>query len=135
VFLLDKIADQILQKRMNLGFSQFLVMMTLADQPHAPQKFIAAALDQTQAAVSRQIELLVRKGLVVRARKLDNKREYILSLTKLGEKTYNICSLEVNAKFEKLFQIWSKHEKNIVLGALDKLIFELRGKGQVPKKT
>lgn len=129
VFLLDKMSDQILQDRLGLGFSQFLVMMTLAGQPKVPQKFVAKSLDQTQAAISRQIDLLVNKKLVSRDRNPDSRREYVLSLTKLGEKKTHQGFEAIDERFDKLFQIWSKDEKSNLLNLLSKLLLEIKTKG------
>jgi DNA-binding MarR family transcriptional regulator len=129
VFLLDKMSDQILQDRLNLGFSQFLVLMVLAGQSKVPQKFVAGQLDQTQAAVSRQIDILVDLGLVSRDRNPDSRREYVLSLTKPGLKAYNLGFNAIDDRFDKLFGIWSKAEKDNLLSALSKLVMEIKAKG------
>ena len=129
VFLLDKMSDQILQDQLGLGFSQFLVMMALAKQPKAPPKHVAKAMDQTQAAVSRQIDILVDLGLVSRDTNPDSRREYCLSLTKLGERKYLAGLSQINERFDKLFKVWNQGEKSCMLGCLDKLVFEIHSKG------
>lgn len=129
VFLLDKMSDQILQDRLNLGFSQFLVLMVLAGQSKVPQKFVASQLDQTQAAVSRQVDILVDLGLVSRDRNPDSRREYVLSLTKSGLKAYNKGFESIDERFDKLFGIWTKTEKDYLLSALGKLVMEIKSKG------
>jgi DNA-binding MarR family transcriptional regulator len=129
VFLLDKMTDQILQDQLGLGFSQFLVMMALAKQPRVPQKHVAKALDQTQAAVSRQIDILVDLGLVSRDMNPDSRREYVLSLTKRGEKKYREGLARVDERFDKLFNVWNSGEKSNLLRCLDKLVFEIHTKG------
>jgi DNA-binding MarR family transcriptional regulator len=129
VFLLDKMSDQILQDRLNLGLSQFLVMMVLANQSKVPQKFVASQLDQTQAAVSRQIDILADLGYVSRERNPDSRREYVLSLSKTGLKTYRQGLEAVDQRFDKLFEIWSKSEKSNLLSALSKLVFEIKTRG------
>jgi DNA-binding MarR family transcriptional regulator len=129
VFLLDKLSDQILQDRLNLGFSQFLVMMVLAGQSKVPQKYVAAQLDQTQAAVSRQIDILADLGYVSRERNPDSRREYVLSLTKSGLKVYRQGFEAIDQRFDKLFDIWSKAEKTNLLSALGKLVREIKARG------
>lgn len=129
VFLLDKMSDQILQNQLGLGFSQFLVMMTLAKQPNVPQKFVASALDQTQAAVSRQVDILVDLKYVSRETNAESRREYVLNLTKLGEKKYRQGLKEIDERFDKLFEVWTKSQKNDLLHALDQLILEIKFKG------
>lgn len=129
VFLLDKMSDQILQDRLNLGFSQFLVMMVLANQSKVPQKFVASQLDQTQAAVSRQIDILADLGYVSRDLNPDSRREYVLSLTKSGQKVYRQGFDAIDERFDKLFTIWSKTEKSNLLTALSKLVMEIKIRG------
>jgi MarR family transcriptional regulator, transcriptional regulator for hemolysin len=129
VFLLDKMSDQILQDRLSLGFSQFLVLMVLAGQSKVPQKFVASQLDQTQAAVSRQIDILVDLGYVSRERNPDSRREYVLNLTKTGLKAYRQGFEAIDQRFDKLFEIWSKTEKSNLLSALSKLVFEIKIRG------
>lgn len=129
VFLLDKMSDQILQDQLGLGFSQFLVMMTLANQPNVPQKFVASSLDQTQAAVSRQVDILVGLKLVSRTTNAESRREYVLCLTKLGQKKFRQGLNAIDARFDKLFEVWSKDQKSNLLGALSNLIAEIKHKG------
>lgn len=129
VFLLNKLSDQILQDRLNLGLSQFLVMMVLAGQSKVPQKFVATQLDQTQAAVSRQIDILVDLGYVSRDTNPESRREYVLSLTKVGQKVHRQAFEAIDERFDKLFGIWTKSEKSNLLGALNKLIMEIKTKG------
>lgn len=129
VFLLDKMSDQILQTHLKIGFSQFLVLMALADQPKVPQKHVAKFLDQTQAAVSRQVDLLVDLGLVQRDKNPKSRREYILSLTKLGQKKFIQCVQEIDCRFDNLFGVWSVSEKKMILELLNKLVGEIRRLG------
>lgn len=129
VFLLDKMSDQILQHQLGLGFSQFLVMMTLAHQPNVPQKFVASALDQTQAAVSRQVDILVDLRLISRETNVESRREYVLCLTKLGEKMYRKGLKAIDERFDGLFNVWTKNQKSELLNALEQLIIEIKFKG------
>ncbi len=129
VFLLDKLSDQILQCHQGLGFSQFLVLMVLNDQPKAPQKLVANRLDQTQAAVSRQIDILADLGLISRERNPEAKREYVLKLTTSGRNKFKDGLAELDKRLGKLFDIWSGSEKNNLAGCLDRLIIEIREKG------
>jgi DNA-binding MarR family transcriptional regulator len=125
VFLLDKISDQELQRRLKLGLSQFLVMGVLADQPKAPQKFVAEALDQTQAAISRQIDILVDLGYVQREKNKDSRREYVLSLSNRGMKKYQSGLDALDAHFDNLFDIWNSKQKQAIDGMLEKLVREI----------
>ncbi|MDQ6985312.1 MAG: ArsR family transcriptional regulator [Candidatus Dojkabacteria bacterium] len=57
VYELDRTADEILRSRLNLTYSQFLILSMLKDKCLKYANEIALALGVSQPAVSRQIEL------------------------------------------------------------------------------
>lgn len=79
-------SDQILQEQLGLTFSQFKILMVLADNPTTQQRQIAVALGQTEASVSRQIKLLKSKGLLESRTNPRNRREHRTALTARGER-------------------------------------------------
>lgn len=85
-FVLARGSDQILQEKLNIGFSQYKIMMVLESNPAVKQKQIAQFLGQTEASISRQIKLLQAKGLITTKIRQDNKREHITTLTTKGER-------------------------------------------------
>jgi DNA-binding MarR family transcriptional regulator len=86
VFIMDKIADQLLQKEVGIGFAQFRMLMVLGKYPHVSQKRIAGFMGLTQAAVSKQMNALVHKGWLARKQNPGNRRENVLCLTAKGRK-------------------------------------------------
>src|SRR5438105_4272756 len=85
-FLLDKIADQILEKQLTLSFSQFRILIAISKNGGVSQKQIAAFWEVTEAAVSRHVHKLIGKNLITIKQNAQNRRENILTLTKQGEK-------------------------------------------------
>lgn len=85
-FVLGRQSDQVLQERLGLGFSQFKIMMVLRTNPHVQQKEIAERLGQTEASISRQIKLLLKRGLLQTVKRPENRREHITTLTAKGER-------------------------------------------------
>ncbi len=83
-FLLEKIADHASQDSMDLTFSQWMILRSLAGNPSCSQQSIARCRDLTQAAVSRQVEALRAKKLLNRRENPKNRREHILTLTSVG---------------------------------------------------
>jgi DNA-binding MarR family transcriptional regulator len=77
-------SDQILQEQLGIGFSQYKILSTLAENPATQQKHIAFTLGQTEASISRQIKLLQRKGFVESKRNPNNRREHLTALTIKG---------------------------------------------------
>lgn len=84
-FLLDKASDVCLQSHVHVGLSQFKILAMLHQDSNCSQNHIADLLDQTEAAISRQINLMVKDGLVVRVTKPTNRRERMLNLTETGQ--------------------------------------------------
>ena len=83
-FVLDRQSDQALQERLDIGFSQFKIMMALRWNEGVQQKHIAKALGQTEASISRQIRLMHDKGLVESRVNPRSRREHITVLTSKG---------------------------------------------------
>lgn len=93
-FVLGRQSDQILQERLGLGFSQYKILMILERHPHVQQKTIADKLGQTEASISRQIKLLMEDGLLTTAKRAENRREHITTLTPKGER-YTLEAMEI----------------------------------------
>jgi DNA-binding MarR family transcriptional regulator len=68
-----------------LTFSQFRVLHTLLAMGEVSQRELANGLGVTPAVVSRQAEVLHRRGLVVQRSNPRSKREKVLALTPKGE--------------------------------------------------
>ncbi len=84
-FLLEKRADESLKQQLDIGFAQYKVLEAINQNMLAKQNLIAGLLDQTEASVSRQIKILQKKGLVLVATVMGNKRARELTLTDIGE--------------------------------------------------
>lgn len=83
-FTLSRQNEQILQERLGLGFSQFKILMLLQSNPSVQQRDIADGLGQTEASVSRQIKLMIRRGLLSSQVSPNNRRQHITTPTTKG---------------------------------------------------
>lgn len=79
-------SDQILQEQLGIGYSQYKIISTLAENPATQQKRIAFALGQTEASISRQVKLLHRKGFLESEVNPRNRREHLTQLTLKGRR-------------------------------------------------
>lgn len=79
-------SDQILQEQLGIGFSQYKIMTTLAENPASQQKHIAFNLGQTEASISRQVKLLKNKGMLESKVNPNNRREHLTRLTPKGQR-------------------------------------------------
>lgn len=90
VFLIDRRADRLLADSMGGTFSQFLILMAIAQCPGLSQQKIAEFLDLTPAAVSRQIDTLGKAKLIKSEDDPQSRRSHIVSLTSAGEKRFKM---------------------------------------------
>ena len=84
-FLLEKRADESLRSELDIGFAQYKVLEAINQNMLARQNTIATMLDQTEASISRQVKILQKKGLIVVAEVMGNKRAKELTLTAVGD--------------------------------------------------
>lgn len=76
--------DQLLQEQLDIGLSQFKILMVLEWNPRVQQKAIADALGQTESSISRQLGLLKDKKLLVTKKDPQNRRRHITAPTSHG---------------------------------------------------
>ncbi|HET7060035.1 MAG TPA: MarR family winged helix-turn-helix transcriptional regulator [Candidatus Saccharimonadales bacterium] len=76
--------DQVLQEQLGIGLSQFKILMVLEWNPRVQQKAIADALGQTESSISRQLNLLKDKKLLVTKPDPQNRRRHITTPTPRG---------------------------------------------------
>ena len=85
-FVMGRQLDQVLQEQLGIGISQFKILRVLDAQPHIQQRKLAEHLGQTEASISRQIKLMLDKGLLNTSTNPENRREHITVPTPKGTK-------------------------------------------------
>lgn len=85
IFHFDRDADASLALN-NSSFAQFLALMAIQCCPDASQKSIVDFMALTPAAVSRIVDSLVERSLIVREEDPQNRRAHRIRLTDAGEK-------------------------------------------------
>jgi len=119
--LLDKFADISLQNELHIGLSQFLIMLAILKRPLLSQQDIAHFLRVTPAAVSRQIELLRDKQLIVLGENKQNRREHVLSLTKSGQDIMLNARKLLGKRMTQAFSVLTAEEQDQLTVLLSKL--------------
>lgn len=124
-FLLQKIAlalsrqnDEILQKELGIGFSQFKILMALQWKPNVQQKQIAQHLGQTEASVSRQIKLMYEDGLLQATQHPHDRREHVTTLTARGQRVCDDALVVLNESYAPMFRQLSKSDHDALLHSL-----------------
>ena len=82
--LLAKRLDAELKRQHGIGLSQYRVLRVLAEKQRITQKSIASALDQTEASISRQMDVLQDDRLVTVHKNPEDRRERIVVLAPRG---------------------------------------------------
>jgi DNA-binding MarR family transcriptional regulator len=121
-FMMDKIAERILQKSLDLTMSQFRVLVILNAHDGVSQKALARFLGLTQAAISRQTEILRAKGLVTRAENPTCRREHVLALTAEGKRQFGVGSSILDRTFDDLLEGIGQEEEEDLNRSLDGLL-------------
>ncbi len=119
--VMSKQADQILQEQLDIGVSQFRILLVLQKNPHVQQRFIAASLGQTEASVSRQIKLLKDRGLLTCKRNPTNLRKHITTPTLQGDRITKRALQLLADNFGPNYQTMGSKQTSQLLGSLNAL--------------
>lgn len=122
---IDQRGDHILREKMDIGFSQFVILSTLFKQPDSSQVAVAACLNLTPPAISRQVEMMLQKGLIASRKNPSNRRQHVLSLTKLGQNTLKKAWQLLDEKFNDIMAVLDKPEQQNLVKTLDQLFQRL----------
>lgn len=108
-------------KEMPITFDQWLMLNEIAEMSGLNQKTLAASLSKEVASVSRILNKLEQKQLVLRRANPDNLRELKLYLTPEGtELMERIEGLE-NKEFKSIFSNIYEQELNLVIDVLRRI--------------
>ena len=109
-FILQHKSDLLLRDSVGVGFGQVQILQALHRSVPLSQRAIASKLYQTEANVSRQLQLLKKKGLVNIARNKKDKRLRETSLTTKGQKTFDKAEKVLTAQHKELLKLLNSKE-------------------------
>lgn len=122
VFLAEKALDRRLQHDVGLSFSQCMILVHVAHNPHISQRHVAYERDITPAAVSRHIEALVEAGLISRFDREQNKREHVLEVTIRGRGIVKTAEEVLEEEIDALMEQLSNDDVKKVDSVFDRLL-------------
>lgn len=118
--ILMRQSDQVLQERLGIGMSQFRLLMMLKINPNVQQRTLAERLGQTEASISRQIKLLVEKGLLGVRVNPKSRREHVTMPTPKGLKITE-AALEVLEQYHTpMFDLLTPKQQQQLTESLQK---------------
>lgn len=109
--VLSKQSDQILQDQLGVGLAQYKLLTVLEQQPFLKQNEIAQQLGQTEASISRQIKIMQSKGLLIRSRNPNSKRDRIATLTTSGLRISDEANKILNNYHAPVYKSLSNKQK------------------------
>ena len=124
-FLLERKADQALQEKLGLSFSQCMILRSLRLNPECSQQCIAKCRDLTQAAVSRQVDALKAKKLIARRENEKNRREHMLSMTAKGAAALDEALKIMQRTFDAAFKPVAAGDREQLEKTLDLLLEDI----------
>lgn len=124
-FVMDRQSDMLLQERLDIGFSQFKILMALKWHASVQQRHIAEKLGQTEASVSRQIKLLKEAGLITVKPSTKNRREHITTLTTKGVTLVDKAFRALNEYHAPIFERFTPAQQQVLRELLQGLHREM----------
>lgn len=100
--MLERQLDQALQEQLGIGMSQYRILALLTEGTEQGQRTVAHNLGQTEAAVSRQIGLLGKKGYIQGRINEKNRRQHLIAITPKGIKLLEAARLAIARNLEPL---------------------------------
>src|SRR5258708_29930147 len=120
VLMMNKLEEKVLQENFDLPLTQFRILMSI-DQHTICQSEIARLWEVSDAAISKQIELLIESGRIARKENPDNRRQYSLVLTHRGQTLLNSAQKIIEKKYAAAYQSLSSTEKSALVDGVKKI--------------
>jgi MarR family transcriptional regulator, temperature-dependent positive regulator of motility len=120
-FYLQHKSDEILQTKLGIGFSQFKLMMALEKHPAVEQLTLAKFLGQTEASISRQIQLMRHSQLITVEKDSKDHRRRVVRLTGQGKVLLEEATRALNDVHQQSFSSLSAVEKAEFSSVIEKL--------------
>ncbi len=120
-FILQHQSDLLLRDSVGVGFGQIQIMQALHRSVPMSQRTVASKLYQTEANVSRQLQLLKKKGLVSISRNKKDKRLHETELTAKGQKVFDKAEKILSAQHKDLLKMMDDKD----VKALDRAVSHL----------
>lgn len=119
--LLARESDQILQERLGIGLSQYKILASVEHNERLQQRAIAVELGQTEASVSRQVKLLMKKGMLTVRANPANRREHFSELTAKGVRVTQAARQSLAGHYRLATAHLSPRQQEVLLSLLTSL--------------
>ena len=104
--VMGKQSEEVLQRELGIGLSQYRILAVLDWNPRVQQSVIASSLGQSEASISRQIKILEKRDLVMVEKDPLNRRKHIARPTPKGmqvtEEANNIIRRNLSPEYSNM---------------------------------
>lgn len=114
-------SDRILQERLGIGLSQYKILMMLQWAPDTSQRQLADGLGQTEASISRQVKLLLEKGMLALQVDPQERRRHMARPTAKGVKITIAARETLDQYNETMLGVLSEKEREQFMGMLRRI--------------
>ena len=122
--VLGRIGDNALQTDCGYGMSQFKILWVLMTHEEGVlQTTIASWLNQTEAAISRQVGLLDEEGLITKQVDPQTRRNHIVRLSTKGKKLATNAMSVLAKEYKPNFAVLSDNEQELLNALLEKVFY------------
>ena len=118
---LEREVEQELKVSFALTFSQFRVLSGLLALGEVSQRELATKMEVTPAVVTRQVDVLGTRGLIVQRANPRSKRENLLALTTKGEGAVHDAAKAIAERQKSLLEPLSLRDETALERAIDVL--------------
>lgn len=119
--VLHRQSDQVLQERLGIGLSQYKILMMLQQPVNWSQRQIADSLGQTEASISRQVKLLIERGMLAVNTDPAERRKHQLRATTKGVKITHAAQDTLAEFYAPVTDVLSPKERDQLFRTLTKL--------------
>lgn len=118
----SQVEDQLDKNNIPLTSDQFRLCSILSESKDIlTQQDLADLLDRDRSAITRMIQILEKKGIVIRTDKPDDKRSYLITLTPEGKKMV-ITGKRIGRKIiDQVFKGFSPDEEVLCIRYFEKI--------------
>lgn len=122
MFFMDDLAHKTISKNTKITYPQFLILLTIFENPNFSQAQIGTWVNLTKSAVSQQVEKLVKLGFLIRTENKFDRRLKDINLTKTGQEQLEKATQIANQISESLLTVLTKSDRNNLQKILDQLM-------------
>lgn len=119
--LLTRDSNQILLEQFGIGYSQYKILRIINNGLPVKQRFIVDMLGQTEASISRQVDILVKSNLITKVKDPNNKKVRLITITPKGKKLSDASSRALSKYHQSNINELSTKDQQDLLKILEKL--------------